>query len=111
MYRVTIIRNDGRTTVHEYADERSARSMYNGMRFRFTARLERIELGRAGRTMNRDKALEKYYGWELDKWVKAVRERDLEKQKRVEKSLVKLQRQAIACGCLETLTKQRRAIK
>ena len=111
MYRVTIIRSDGKTTVHEYADEKSARSMYNGMRFRFTARFERIELDGVGRTMNRNKTLETYYRWELEKWVKAVEDRDLEKQKRVEKSLVKLQKQALSCGCLETLTKQRRAIK
>lgn len=109
MYRVTITMGNT-VTRHEYENESTARAVYLQAKQRAVVKFERIEFDGAGRTMNRNKTLETYYKWELEKWVKAVKDRDLEKQKRVEKSLIKLQKQALACGCLETLTKQRRYI-
>lgn len=109
MYRVTIT-TGSTVTRHEYENESTARAVYLQAKQHAAVKFERIEFDGAGRTMNRNKTLETYYRWELEKWVKAVEDRDLKAQKRIEKSLLKLQSQALSCGCLETLTKQRRYI-
>ena len=110
MYMVTITTGIT-TTVHEYVDRRTAEAIYQSAKRRGTATLERIEMPGVGRTMKRDARLERYYANELQKWRDAVIARDQKAVERCEKSLIKLQKQALACGCYETLTAQRRSIK
>ena len=112
MYRLTKIMC-GVKTQHEYVDERTARSVYEAIkRSCDVATLEKVEIQRSvGRVSKRDPRLEQYYANELKRWRDAVIARDQKAVEKSEKSLMKLQRQALACGCYETLTAQRRCIK